>query len=329
MPCKVTWGPGSVDGESDATVLAKLKKAEIPLAVPDVPTLAKTIEGSFTFYFRSNSPLETNCAIADVRADSAEIWASLKTPIVTQQTIAQNLGMPQNKVTCHVVEGGGSFGRHLFGDYAYEAAEISQKIGKPVKLMWHRTDDFRHGRTHPMCTSRVRATVLGNNVLTYEQRHTSVATDFTHGLGEILTAFSAKLPEGNLTFSESIFELSANVSYNYGVTTQLLNEIYNYDDFHTGSMRNVYSPDVCTAQELITDQIAKTLHKDPVAFRLAFCQGRANAGGHFEGGRGRRLGPDDAEGHRPGHRHPLRVQEPDRMPGRDRLHARHRETQDP
>ena len=24
--------------------------------------------------------------------------------------------------------------------------------------MWHRTDDFRQGRVHPMCTSRVRAT---------------------------------------------------------------------------------------------------------------------------------------------------------------------------
>jgi isoquinoline 1-oxidoreductase beta subunit len=269
---QVSWGPGTVDKESDATVLKKLHAAEIPLVVPKVPVLTKTIDAAFTFYFRSNSPLETNCAIADVRPNSAEVWASLKNPIVTQQTLVQNLKLSQGAVKVHVMQGGGSFGRHLFGDYAYEAAEASKAFGKPVKLMWHRTDDFRHGRTHPMCTSRVRATVLAGNVLTYEQRHTSVATDFTHGLGEILTAMAAKLPFGNLGFSESIFELSANVSYNYGATTQLLNEIFNYNDFHTGSMRNVYSPDVCTAQELVTDQIAKAVHKDPVAFRLAFAK---------------------------------------------------------
>jgi isoquinoline 1-oxidoreductase beta subunit len=268
----VSWGAGTVDGESDATVLKKLHAAEIPLAVPVVPALAKTIEGSFTFYFRSNSPLETNCAVADVRADTAEVWASMKNPIVTQQNIAQSLGLPQDKVTCHVTTGGGSFGRHLFSDAAYDAVEASKAFGKPVKLMWHRTDDFRHGRTHPMCTSRVRATVLGNQVLTYEQRHTSVATDFTHGLGEILTAFAAKLPTGNLGFSESIYALSANVSYDYGIATTLLNEIFDYDTFHTGSMRNVYSPDVCTAQELITDRIAGHMHKDPLAFRRDFAK---------------------------------------------------------
>ncbi len=59
----------------------------------------------------------------------------------------------------HVVEGGGSFGRHLFPDAAYEAAEASKVFGKPVRLMWHRTDDSRHGRMHPMATSRVRVSV--------------------------------------------------------------------------------------------------------------------------------------------------------------------------
>jgi len=137
--------------------------------------------------------------------------------------------------------------------------------------MWHRTDDFRHGRTHPMCTSRVRATVAAGNVLTYEQRHTGVATDFTHGLGEILSAMASKIPGGgNLGFAETIYETTANVSYNYGVTTQLMNEVYAFDTFHTGSMRNVYSPNVCVPQELITDQIAKALGQDPYKFRQAF-----------------------------------------------------------
>ncbi|HEX3336982.1 MAG TPA: molybdopterin cofactor-binding domain-containing protein [Jatrophihabitans sp.] len=264
----VTWGPGTEDGKSDATVLAELKKAEIPLVVPSVPLLTKTVEGSFTFHFASNSPLETGCAIADYRADGVEVWSSLKVPIVLQSDIAKKYGVPRDSVKVHVTQGGGSFGRHLFSDTALEAVEISKVMGKPVKLMWHRTDDFRQGRTHPMATSRVRATYLAGNVLTFEQRHTSVSTDFTHGLGELLTAMSAKLPGGNYTFAQSIFELTANVPYNYGVTTQLLNEVDM--GFNTGSMRNIYSPDVCVAQELITDQLAKLAGKNPYTFRKAF-----------------------------------------------------------
>jgi isoquinoline 1-oxidoreductase subunit beta len=264
----VVWGPGTEDGHSDATVLAELKKAQLPFLAPPLNLLAKTLESEFTFYFRSNSPLETNCAIADVRKDSAEIWSSLKTPIVAQETIAQDLKLPTSAVTCHVMQGGGSFGRHLFFDAAREAAEISQKLGKPVKLMWHRTDDFRHGRTHPMCTSRVRINYSGKNVLTYEQRHTSVSTDFTHGFGEILTEFAAELPYGNFTFAQTIFELTQSVPYNFGATTQLLNEVDM--GFHTGSMRNIYSPDVVTANELMVDQVAKAMKLDPYVFRKQF-----------------------------------------------------------
>ncbi len=263
----VDWNPGTVAGESDATVLAKLKKAQLPLAVP--PLGALSVEGEFTFAFASNSPLEPDNAIADVRSDRAEIWSTLKVPIVAQGDIAQMLGLPQDKVVVHVVPGGGSFGRHLFHDVALEAAEISQKMAKPVKLSWTRTDDFRQGRTHPMCVSRVRATHLLGNVVTYEQRHTSSETDFGHGLGEMLTKFAAELPiAGNLSFAESIFLLSQSVPYNFGVVTQLLNEIPL--KFNTGSMRNIYSPNVVTAQELVVDRLAAKLRKDPVAFRREF-----------------------------------------------------------
>jgi isoquinoline 1-oxidoreductase beta subunit len=264
---QVTWGPGTVDTQSDASVLAALKKAELPLVVP--PLLAQTVDAEFTFAFASNSPLEPDNAIADVRADSAEIWSSLKVPIVAQAEIAAQLGLPQSAVTVHVAQGGGSFGRHLFHDVAAEAAEISQKLGKPVKLSWSRTDDFRQGRTHPMCTSRVRANILLGNVVTYEQRHTSVQTSFSHGLGEMITATAASLPiAGNLGFAESIFELSQSSPYNFGVTTQLLNEVPLR--FNTGSMRNIYSPNVVCAQELVVDRLAAKMGKDPVAFRREY-----------------------------------------------------------
>jgi isoquinoline 1-oxidoreductase beta subunit len=266
----VTWNPGTVEGQSDATILAELRRDEIPLLVPKVPLLTQTVDADFTFMFRSSAALEPNCAIADVRADAATIWAGLKAPVVAQGQIAEAIGLSHDKVRVNVVTGGGSFGHKLFNDGALEAAKVSKAMGKPVKLMWHRADEPRQGRVHPMATSRIRATLFAGQVLTFEQRHTSVSTDFGHGFGDMITHNIDKLPTGlgNLGFAEVIFTLTQELPYNFGVVTQMLDETDLR--FNTGSMRNIYSPDVACANELVVDMLAKKLKKDPVAFRLAF-----------------------------------------------------------
>ncbi len=293
---KVRWNAGTVPGENDESVLKKLKKAELPLAVPE--GVGETIEGRFDFYFRSGSPLETNCAVADVRSDRAEIWSGAKSPIAAQGEIAKNLGLPQNAVTFHVMEGGGSFGRKLFFDAAQEAAECSKKIGKPVKLMWTRADDARQGRQHPMVTSRVRALVTPDSVLSFEQRNTSVATQINPGLSEPITAAATKAPGGNLTLSESIWELTQITPYNFGVSTRVLNEVDMR--FNTGSVRNIYSPDAATARELMVDQIAAKMGRDPYEFRAEFTKldrwRRVLDRAAKEGDWGRSMKPGTAQG---------------------------------
>jgi isoquinoline 1-oxidoreductase beta subunit len=266
----VAWKAGPVAGESDATILRKVRAAQLPMPkLPDTP-LAQTVSGDFTFWFRSNSAMDTNSAIADVRPDGATIWSGLKSPIVAQQQIALKLGMSPDKVKVNVVTAGGSFGRRLFFDAALEAAEISQKMGAPVKLMWHRADDARVGRTHPLGTCRVQATVSGTNVLAFNQSLTCVETDFRHGLGEIITAAAADLPGGvgNLGFAETIFALTQEVPYDFGAVTQTLVETD--DRFNTGSMRNIYSPDVRVASELVVDRLAAKMRMDPYQFRRKF-----------------------------------------------------------
>jgi isoquinoline 1-oxidoreductase beta subunit len=149
-----------------------------------------------------------------------------------------------------------------------------------------------------MATSRVRATVLGKEVLTYEQRHTSVKTDWGHGLGEIISANIAKLPVGDIGFSETVYALSQATHYNFGVTTQLLSEVEG--GFNTGSMRNIYSPNAAVARELTVDRIAALMKMDPLAFRKAFAYNKRSIAvldavaeaGHW----GRTMPPGTAQG---------------------------------
>ena len=169
--------------------------------VPDNP-LAQSVDASFTFHFRSNSALDTNAAVADVRSDRAEVWAGLKTPIAAQAAIAQAVGLPQDEVKVHVMQGGGSFGRRLFFDAALEAAKISKAMRKPVKL------DVAPGRRRPRgrCT-RWRPATCGRRtpvtqLLAFQMSHTSVETDFRHGLGEMLTA-DGRRPAGGWATSAS------------------------------------------------------------------------------------------------------------------------------
>ncbi|MPY85279.1 MAG: molybdopterin-dependent oxidoreductase [Actinophytocola sp.] len=295
----VDWAPGLVGHDSDDDVLAELKDAELPLAVPEIPALATTVDTSFTFMFSSNAALETGCTVADVTADSAEVWGGFKAPIVAKQEIASTLGLPADAVTVNVVQGGGSFGRKLFQDGGLDAALASQAFGAPVRLMWHRADDCRQGRVHPMSTSRVRATVLGDQVLSYEQRHTSARTDFGHGYGEMISAAASQLPVGDYSISQWVYTLTQAAHYNFGPTTSLLNELTDRR-FNTGAMRNIYSPNTAVARELTVDKIAATMGKDPYEFRRTFVReerSRAVLDKVAEVGRwGRDMPPHHAQG---------------------------------
>jgi isoquinoline 1-oxidoreductase beta subunit len=51
-------------------------------------------------------------------------------------------------VICHVTLLGGGFGRKSKADFAAEAAQLSKKVGKPVKIVWSRADDLQFDYYH-------------------------------------------------------------------------------------------------------------------------------------------------------------------------------------
>ena len=269
---EITWGDGPLKGMSDATIQTRLKNSIAPFALP--PLGAATVEGEFEFKAVSAAPLEVECAIADVRADRAEIWAGLQTPIITQQAIAIDLGLPQNKVKVHVVPSGGAFGRRLFWDPVQVAAQVSRLTGRICKLMYHRTDDLRQTRLRPPQYHKVRATLLLGQVLSYEQRIAGVRLDARHGYGEIGTALAGALPPavantvGNLGYEEFFFKTMVSSPYNFGVSTKLLTPMAL--DMNTVSYRSVHIQPSRSVEEIIVDEIARKLGKDPVAFRLEY-----------------------------------------------------------
>ena len=52
---------------------------------------------------------------------------------------------------------GGGFGRKSKPDYAVEAAVLSKKTGKPVKVIWSREDDIKFDYYHSVAAMYMKA----------------------------------------------------------------------------------------------------------------------------------------------------------------------------
>ena len=261
---KITWKTGPDDALSDSDIQAKLADKAQGFLSPG--GLGKTVDASFDFAFVSHAPMEVLNAVADVKPGRADVWCPAQTPIVAAGEIAKELNLPKNSVTVHVTRAGGSFGRWLFFDAALEAARISQAIGKPVKLMWTRNDDMRHGRMRPASHHKIRATYALNNVLSFEHRMAGVEVDLRHGMGEMLTAGGAQV--GHRAAGQLYFDLSETVPYNFGGSSLSLAEIPM--DIPTGSWRSVHSATFRTAEEIVIDELARQMGQNPVEFRMRF-----------------------------------------------------------
>jgi isoquinoline 1-oxidoreductase beta subunit len=76
-----------------------------------------------------------------------------------QEEVAKALGIKKEDVTCHVTLLGGGFGRKSKPDYAVEAAMLSKKTGKPVKVVWSREDDIKFDYFHTVAAMYMKATL--------------------------------------------------------------------------------------------------------------------------------------------------------------------------
>jgi isoquinoline 1-oxidoreductase beta subunit len=103
--------------------------------------------------------MEPPVAVVDVREGKAYCWAPTQDPQQIQKTLADLLGIKPEDVVVHVTLLGGGFGRKSFQDFVAEAAVISQKVQKPVKLAWSREDDIRFDYYHPSAAMYLKAAI--------------------------------------------------------------------------------------------------------------------------------------------------------------------------
>ncbi|HLQ76402.1 MAG TPA: molybdopterin cofactor-binding domain-containing protein [Terriglobia bacterium] len=154
---KVEWvdGPHAVF-ESEAFKKDLLKTVSQPAKVvrnlgnvdAEFAKGGKVIEATYSTPMAAHAAMEPPAAVAEFRNGKAEIWAPTQNPQAVQETVGAALGIDKKDVTCHVTLLGGGFGRKSKPDYAAEAAVLSKKLNKPVKVIWTREDDIRFDFYH-------------------------------------------------------------------------------------------------------------------------------------------------------------------------------------
>ena len=108
----------------------------------------KIVEAEYYAPMLAHAAMEPPAALASYRDGKVEVWAPTQSPQGAQEAIAGAVGVKKEDVTVNVTLLGGAFGRKSFPDFAVEAAVLSRKTGKPVKVVWTREDDIKTDAFH-------------------------------------------------------------------------------------------------------------------------------------------------------------------------------------
>jgi isoquinoline 1-oxidoreductase beta subunit len=209
----------------------------------------RVVEAEYAYPFLAHVDLEPQNCTAHVKRDgSVELWAPTQNPAAGRKLVASTLGIDESRVTVHLTRVGGGFGRRLHNDYMVEAAMISKRAGRPVKLLWNRRQDIQHDAYRPAGFHYFKAG------LTAEGRVDAFRDHFvTFGQGRRVAA-TADLPRHefpadfvpNLEYGRSLIEL--------GVPT--------------GPLRNPGGNALAFAFESFIDELAHAAGRDPLDLRL-------------------------------------------------------------
>ena len=108
--------------------------------------------------FSAHATLEPMNCSASVTAERCEIWAPTQGQELAHVALKAILGLRDDQIIVHRSSAiGGGFGRRLIPDFVIQAALVSKAVGRPVKLIWDREEDFLHDFYRPATMVRLTA----------------------------------------------------------------------------------------------------------------------------------------------------------------------------
>jgi len=206
----------------------------------------KILERTYESPVLPHNCLEPMNFFASVTDEKIELAGPIQTPKGTAERIAKKLGRDFKDITLEMTRMGGGFGRRLYGDFALEAAEISNIVRKPLLVIFSREDDMADGIYRPSIKYRIRAAIKNNQLIGYHLKEASMNSNM---YGLIPNFFPAGAVE------------------NYQV------DVANYkSNITTGAWRAPYTNFLAFAEQSFFDELAETMGVDKIQLRLDLLQ---------------------------------------------------------
>lgn len=240
----------SEDHEKILTTVLNGKKQKVRREDGDVQKAFlmadRIIEKTYHSPFLPHNCMEPMNFYANVTPEKIHLVGPVQTPKHTASIVADMLGYDLDKVSLEMTRMGGGFGRRLYGDFVYEAAEISNAIKKPVKLVSSREDDMSTGIYRPAIKYRIKASIKDGKVTGYHLKEAAIN-------GNMYGLIPNFFPAGCIP--------------NYKV------ESANYrGNITTGAWRAPYTNFLAFAEQSFFDELALELNIDTIQLRLDLLQ---------------------------------------------------------
>ncbi|MFN7924514.1 MAG: molybdopterin cofactor-binding domain-containing protein [Bryobacteraceae bacterium] len=216
---------------------------------------AKVIDSTYQLPYVAHACMEVlNCTASYVAGTSLEIWVPTQSGKSVLQLAMTITGLAANQITVHTMYLGGGLGRKAEVDFVSQAIQVAMAVGKPVKLMWPREEDFTRDQYRPMALVHAKAGLdTGGNITGWSYRNVSPS---------ILGQRGAVLgPKGDSQGSEG----SNALPYNFGA--RLTEWVSHPSPIPVGFWRSVGASINTFAVESMIDELAAAANQDPYTFR--------------------------------------------------------------
>jgi len=206
----------------------------------------EVLERTYESPFLPHNCMEPMNFFANVTADKVELVGPIQTPAGTARRIAEMLERDESEVSLEMTRMGGGFGRRLYGDFAMEAAEISNLAKNSVQVVFSREDDMTAGMYRPAIKYRIAASMKDRKLTGYHLKEASVNSNM---YGLIPNFF----PAGAVP--------------NYQV------DAANYkSNITTGAWRAPYTNFLASAEQSFFDELAERMGVDRIQLHLDLLQ---------------------------------------------------------
>ncbi len=295
---KATWKPGPAlpaqasfydhmrKLPSRDTLLVDSTDVEATLA-----SAAQVVRATYQHPYHMHGSVGSSCAVADVRPESATIWSPTQGVYPQRDSCAMVLGMPKERVKVIYSRGSGCYGINGADTVSYDAALLSQAVGRPVRVQLSRKDEMAWENFGLALVIDQRAGLdRDGNIIAWDYEAWSPTRGGRPGYGQpgnqvtgFLAGFEpapfaprspAPPPTGPLANGQNVVPSYVTGSVN-GVSggtgsvkiERMLSHVVE-SPFWTGPLRSPNRLQNTFAHECFMDELAARVNVDPVEYRL-------------------------------------------------------------